>query len=208
MAKRFIATEIWNEDWFLDMPNEYKLFWYYMISECDHAGLFKVNLRSFCNLNGVKLDKEIALNYFNTNKLRIRVISDNLWFIEDFFAFQYGSTFNANNRVHNSIGKLYTKHGIKMTSIRGLIDLKDGVKDKDKDKENNSKDSNYPERAKGGFGGKKFNTTNGQAPKAVKVDEEFAYFDDGTKQVLGDKQRQYLEKGIFKPNDIAKTLIF
>ena len=26
MAKRFSATEIWDEDWFLDMPNEYKLF--------------------------------------------------------------------------------------------------------------------------------------------------------------------------------------
>ena len=43
MAKRFTSTEIWNEDWFLDMPAEYKLFWYYMLCECDHAGLFKVN---------------------------------------------------------------------------------------------------------------------------------------------------------------------
>lgn len=206
MSKRFIDTEIWVEDWFLDMPIEYKLFWYYVISSCDHAGLFKVNLRSYCSLNEVKIDKDIALNYFNSNKDRIRILSENLWLIEDFFVYQYGTTFNPNNRVHDSIEKLYTKHGIKMTSIRGLIDLKDGVKDKDKDKV--IKNSNYLERVKGGFGGKKFQTTNGQAPKAVKVDEEFAYFDDGTKQVLGETQRQYLEKGVFKPNDIAKTLIF
>jgi hypothetical protein len=156
----------------------------------------------------VTLDKNIALNYFNTNKDRIRVLSENLWLIEDFFAFQYGGTFNANNRVHDSIEKLYTKHGVKLTSIRGLIDLKDGVKDKDKDKENNSRDSNYSEKVKGGFGGKKFNTTNGQAPKAIKVDENFAYFDDGTKQALGETQKAYLLSGVFKPNDIAKTLIF
>lgn len=208
MAKRFISSEIWDEDWFLDMPIEYKLFWHYIILNCDHAGIFKVNLRSFCGLNNVELDKNTALTYFNKNKDRIRVLSENLWLIEDFFAFQYGGTFNANNRVHDSIKKIYTKHGVKLTSIRGLIDLKDGVKDKDKDKEREFKDSNYPERVKGGFGGKKFDTTNGQAPKAVKVDEKFAYFGDGSKQPLGEVQRQYLENGVYKPNDIAKTLIF
>lgn len=207
MAKRFISTEIWNEDWFLDMPIEYKLFWYYVISNCDHAGIFKVNLRSFCSLNGVKLDKNLALQYFNTNKDRIRVLSENLWLIEDFFAFQYGGTFNANNRVHNSIEKLYSKHGVKLTSIRGLIDLKDGVKDKDKDKEENT-EFNYSKKVKGGFGGKKFDTTDGQAPKAIRVDENFAYFVDGSKQALGEIQKKNLGEGVYKPNDIAKTLIF
>lgn len=135
MAKRFTATEIWGEDWFLSMPIEYKLFWYYMLSNCDHAGLFKVNLRSFCSLNEVKLTPKKALDYFNSGKLRIKPISDSLWFIEDFFVYQYGETFNNNNRVHFSIKKLYEKYDIKLTSIRGLKVLKEGVKDKDKEKD-------------------------------------------------------------------------
>lgn len=133
MAKRFTDTNIWGEDWFLEMPNEYKLFWYYMLSNCDHSGVFKVNLRSFCSLNEVKLSSSKVLEYFNVGKQRIRVIQDNVWFIEDFFVYQYGETFNTNNRVHESIKKVYEKYNIELTSIRGLKDHKDRVKDKDKD---------------------------------------------------------------------------
>lgn len=133
MAKRFVDTKIWGEDWFLEMPNEYKLFWFYILSECDHAGLFKVNLRSFRGLLEVKMTTTEALGHFNNGKDRIRIISESLWLIEDFFVFQYGTTFNSNNRLHESIEKQLEKHGIKLTSIRGLLDLKHGVKEKDKD---------------------------------------------------------------------------
>jgi hypothetical protein len=133
MAKRFTDTEIWGEDWFLDMPNEYKLFWYYMLSNCDHSGIYKVNMRSFCSLNEVKLTSNKVLEYFNAGKQRIRVLQDNVWLIEDFFVYQYGETFNTNNRVHESIKKVYEKYNIELTSIRGLKDHKDRVKDKDKD---------------------------------------------------------------------------
>jgi hypothetical protein len=149
MAKRFSDTEIWSEDWFLEMPNEYKLFWFYMLSNCDHAGVFKVNLRSFSSLLEVKLTTTTALSLFNAGKERIRVINQSLWFIEDFFAYQYGPTFNTNNRLHESIEKIYFKYGIELTSIRGVLDLKHGVKDKDKDKDkdkegltNNAKNKN------------------------------------------------------------------
>lgn len=136
MAKRFTATEIWNEDWFLDMPMEYKLFWYYMLSTCNHAGFFKVNLRSFCGLIGVNLTSTIALEYFNAGKQRIRIINNSLWLIDDFFVYQYGATLNKGNRVHASIVKEYLRHGVNLTSIRGLVEVKEGVKDKDKDKDN------------------------------------------------------------------------
>lgn len=133
MAKRFTATEIWAEDWFLEMPLEYKLFWYYMLSTCNHAGIFKVNLRSFCGLNEVKLTPKLVLDYFNKGKVRIREINSSLWLIEEFFVYQYGTTLNDKNRVHNSIKNEYIKYNIELGSIRGLLDLKEGVKDKDKD---------------------------------------------------------------------------
>jgi|ERR1700722_7875360 len=135
MAKRFVATDIWGEDWFLAMPIEYKLFWYYILANCDHGGLFKVNLRSFSGLNEVKVTTIDALKYFNDGKDRIRIINNSVWYIEDFFVFQYGTTFNLNNRLHASIQKLYEKLGIELTTIRGVLDLIDGVKDKDKDKD-------------------------------------------------------------------------
>jgi len=186
MAKRFTSTDIWSEDWYLDMPNEYKLFWHYVLANCDHAGIFKVNLRSFCSLLGVKIDSSVALGYFNTGKDRIRELSQSLWFIEDFFCYQYGQTYNPNNRVHLSISEIYIKHGIKMTSIRGLTDLKDGVKDKDKDKD---KDKGY------------------KIKKGKKIENEKVYFEDGSFQELGKDQKALFEDGRIKPSDITKGLI-
>lgn len=124
MAKRFTATEIWGEDWFLSMPIQYKLFWYFMLSNCDHAGLFKVNVKPFCVLNSVELTPEEVLSYFNNGKDRIRVVNQSVWLIEDFFVFQYGEKFNQNNRVHDSVGKAYSKVGVKLRSIRGLLEVK------------------------------------------------------------------------------------
>ena len=206
MAKRFISTVIWDEDWFLDMPPEYKLFWFYILSNCDFGGIFKVNLRSFCSLNGVKIDSDTALQYFNKDKQRIKILDNQqVWFIEDFFAFQYGTTFNPENRVHASIEKLYLKYGLKMTSIRGLIDLKDRVKDKDKDKdkENNPKVVNSLKR---GYGGKTLKKS------AIFLDLESgrAYFtSDGTVfQVLGEEQKKLLEENKLHYYEIIQGEIF
>jgi hypothetical protein len=148
MGKRFTDTNIWGEDWFLEMPNEYKLFWYYMLCNCDHAGIFKVNMRSFCSLNEVKLTSNKVLDYFNNGKQRIRELQANVWFIEDFFVYQYGETFNTNNRVHESIKKVYEKYNIKLTSIRGLKDHKDRVKDMDKDIDKDKEKNNNIKKEK------------------------------------------------------------
>lgn len=135
MGKRFMGTELWEEDWFIAMPKDYKLFWYYMLAKCDHAGIFKVNLTSFCRLNEASVDPDKALAFFNLEKERVRVVNQSVWLVEDFFVYQYGPVLNTSNRVHQSALDLYEKNGINLTSIRGIIDLKDGVKDKDKDKD-------------------------------------------------------------------------
>lgn len=135
MAKRFTSTEIWDEDWFLDMPKDYKLFWFYIKDKCDHAGMFKLNVKPFNSLHEAQIDGEVAFELFNKGKERLRKINGSLWLIEDFFKFQYGEHFNTNNRVHKSIGEVYNKVGVKLGSIRGLIEDKDRVKDKDKDKD-------------------------------------------------------------------------
>jgi len=131
MAKRFTATELWDEDWFLEMPPEYQLFWYYILAQCNHAGVFRVNLRTFCGQKEVKLSPNDALCMFNVEKQRVRVLTSKLWFIEDFFVYQYGPTMNIKNRVHKSCWEIYQRLEIPLTSIRGLVEVKDGVKDKD-----------------------------------------------------------------------------
>ena len=192
MAKRFFSTEIWDEDWFIDMPTEYKLFWFYILSNCDHCGLFKVNLRSFCGLNGVKIDSDTALEHFNHGKNRIRIVNQSVWLIEDFFVYQYGSTLNLNNRVHESIKNRYEHVGIKLTSIRGLIDLKDRVKDKD-----NVFSKKVRKNPKGGSGGK--------TGIYYLEEQKVIVFDDQTCQPLTDEQFEKLKNREIRPSDIFKV---
>ena len=133
MSKRFTETAIWLEDWFIDMPNEYKLLWNYIKDNCNHAGIWKPNKKLFEAIIGVKVDLKKALDYMNREKNRILILASGHWYIIDFFIFQYGASFNINNRVHKSIKSIYLKEEIDLTSIRGLIEVKEGVKDKDKD---------------------------------------------------------------------------
>jgi hypothetical protein len=194
MPKRFIATELWNEDWFLEIPMEYRLFWYYILSKCDHAGLYRANIKTFCSINDVSITAVKALSYFNDGKDRIRVVSDRVWLIEDFYVFQYGTTFNINNKVHESILNAYNQHNIKLTSIRGLIDLKETVKDKDKVKDKDIK----------GNGGM------GEKPKGIKFDENFekVLLSDDTWQMLGFDQKELAKNGDIKPISIIKGSIY
>lgn len=104
-----------------------------MLSHCDHAGIFKVNVRSFSGLLGVSMTSGSALVHFNNDKQRVREISASVWLIEDFFVYQYGQNFNLNNQLHESIDKIYKKHGIEKTTVRGLREVKPTPKVKDKD---------------------------------------------------------------------------
>ena len=126
MSKRFTSTELWVEDWFCEMPMEYKLYWYYMLSKCNHAGIFKVNTRMFNNINDCNINNKTAFDFFNSDKKRIREINENVWLIEDFFYYQYGKSFNIKNRVHKSIYDVYNQYNIALTSIRGLVEVNIG----------------------------------------------------------------------------------
>lgn len=126
MAKRFFATELWDEDWFLDIPTEYKLFWFYMISVCDQGGFFKVNIRAFSIICGVEIDLEKAFELFNNGKKRIRKVNGSSWLIEDFFKFQYGQKFNPDSKLHKGIEKIYGNHGVSIGSLKGIDRVSNG----------------------------------------------------------------------------------
>lgn len=123
MAKRYTETTIWDDDWFYELSPEYKLFWFYIKDNCDHGGVWKPKTRAFKSATDVEIDLDKALEYFNMNKTRIRVLKNGYWFIEDFFHFQYAGRdgkLNLKNRVHKSILDIYISMGIELSSIKGL----------------------------------------------------------------------------------------
>lgn len=144
--KRFTDTNIWDEDWFITMPTNYKLLWIWIKDRCDHAGIWKPNVENFKIING-EVDLEKAVEYFNTlDKERIIKLANGKFFLPGFFVFQYGKKLNLNNKVHQSVFKVLNSNGVNLWSIRGLEEVietpgrgQDGVnltpKDKEKDKD-------------------------------------------------------------------------
>ena len=128
MSKRFTETEIWNEDWYLDMPLEYRHFWTYLKDTCNHAGIWKPNIRRFNADLENKVDVNVALTYFNGDKLRIDVLQSGHWVILDFVKFQYGSVLNLNNSCHLSVFNKLNELGVSLGSLRGHLEVKEGSK--------------------------------------------------------------------------------
>ena len=141
MAKRFTDTEKYKKAFYRKLPGAYKLFWDFICHDCDHAGIWHVDMEIAQIYIGQDMEVDIdkAIDLFNDGEIRIEIINGgSKWFIRPFIEFQYGAL-NPNNRVHLSIINILEKNKIKpLTSpLKGVKDKdkdKDKVKDKDKDK--------------------------------------------------------------------------
>ena len=130
MAKRFTDTGKWNKPFIRTMKSPYKLLWLYILDECDHAGIWQVDLDVAQIKIGEKLNIDTAIHFF---KDKIYVFDNgNKWFISDFIDFQYG-ILNPTNRAHNSVITILNKYNIDIN--KPLTSPLQGAKDKDMDKD-------------------------------------------------------------------------
>ncbi len=128
MAKRFTDTDKWKKRFIRNLDINYKVLWLYILDDCNHAGIWDVDIDVAQIRTGCTFDIKEAIKIFG-DKINVFDNKDK-WFIPDFIEFQYG-TLNPKNRVHESVLSLLDKYKNKGL-IRGLLDPKD--KDKDKDK--------------------------------------------------------------------------
>jgi len=135
MVKRFTDTELWEEDWFISLPQSLQFFWIYLKDNCDHAGIWKPNMAKFTKLYGYEINLKEALENINNGKDRITPLKNGRWFLTGFIPFQYGSVLNLNSRMHLSVYQLLELNEVNLGSIRPQITLIQRVKDKDKDKD-------------------------------------------------------------------------
>jgi hypothetical protein len=131
MAKRMTDTDKWKKPFMKTLPVEYKLFWLYLLDECDHSGIWHMELDLAELRLGIKLSPQKIRGFF---KERI-VEFDNgtKWFLPDFISFQYGEL-DMNNRAHKSVVDRLLKYNLP-AKIKGVACPLQGAKDKDKDKD-------------------------------------------------------------------------
>ena len=125
MAKRFTDTDKWKKPFIRGLEAPYKLLWFYILDDCDHAGIWIVDLEIASIRCGHTFNERDVLKIFNGQVDVVR--KGELWFIRDFIDFQYG-TLNPENRAHKSVLDRLKKYKIKT-----LISPLQGAKDKDKD---------------------------------------------------------------------------
>lgn len=119
MAIRMTDTDIWEEDWFIDLPNEYKLFYLYLKDKCDHSGMWRPNRRKFTmSVHGKMIHYDEFLDFINKDPetgqkvKRIVVLENGKWFITRFISFQLGGKFKIKIGAHRGALELLINNGI------------------------------------------------------------------------------------------------
>ena len=135
MAKRFTETGKWKKKWIRELSPEMKLFWFYLLDNCDHAGIWEVDIELAAFQIKVELDESDILNTFNR---KIVTFKPGKWFVPKFIDYQYGEL-NKSNRAHLSVIKILTKYKLYKGLTRGLQDPMDMDMDMDKVKDKEGK---------------------------------------------------------------------
>lgn len=85
MAKRFIDTGLFEDEWFSELSTNGKLFWVYYLTRCDHAGILKYNRRLMEFQTGIKNIDTVVQEIGN----RLVRVNEQLLFCPKFIEFQY-----------------------------------------------------------------------------------------------------------------------
>ena len=145
MAKRFIDTGLFDDDWFMDLSKDAKLLWIYLITRCDHAGILKLN-EKLCKVQTDIKDLNITIKQLGN---RLVTVKEHLYFIPKYIEFQYPGFPNSRVRQQISAVDILIKYGLfdkeKLTLNEELINTYENDNDNDTDNGNDKK---------GGMGGK------------------------------------------------------
>jgi len=140
MPKRFIDTSIFSSPSVRKLPGKLKLFWVYLFTNCDHAGIWVKDFEAASLFCGMGISEDEATKYLD-GKI-ISIDNNARWFIPGFIRFQYPSGLNQQNKAHRSVLAILKEYGIGSslapTVAPTVAPTKGhyvGAKDKDKDKD-------------------------------------------------------------------------
>lgn len=143
MKKRLLDCDCWKDPWFRKLPPKYKLFWFYVLTNCECWAEWKPDFELATYLIGDEISEKEALSVINAAKERVEILSNGNWFITGFNFFQYGDELSDKCNAHKPVLenlKRIGKEGYQEGYLKGTG--RDQNKDqynnqnKDKDKEN------------------------------------------------------------------------
>lgn len=107
MAKRFIDTELFDDEWFMDLSKEAKIIWIYFITKCNHAGFVQINPKLIVLQTGIK-SYETVIQELGNRCVRVK---EHLYFIPKFIIFQYPGFPNSKVKAQISVVSELERYG-------------------------------------------------------------------------------------------------
>ena len=124
----------------MDLPAKYKLAWFWILDNCDHAGLIDANSRLMSFMVGEPIDGEEFLRMMAG---RVTKPKAGKWFVTSFISFQYGAELNPRNSAHRGVLRILNDQQIECPvavfkeknegADKPLGSPSGGAKDKDKE---------------------------------------------------------------------------
>lgn len=120
MAKRFIDTELFEDEWYMDLSKDAKIFWIYCMTKCDHAGILELNEKLCKFQTGIKDVQTVKQELGN----RLVTLKEPYIFIPKFLYFQYPNFPNSNVKAQQSAISKLEKFDL---IDKGSLTLKEGL---------------------------------------------------------------------------------
>lgn len=112
MAKRNTDTEKWKKQFFKRLTQSQMLFWMYINDDCDHSGVWYVDLDVASMRIKDEIDLKAMIQAFNQDEERVILFHNGKkLLIKPYVLFQYGETPNPRNRLHLAAEKTLKGHG-------------------------------------------------------------------------------------------------
>jgi hypothetical protein len=128
MAKRFIDTGLFDDEWFAELNQDCKIFWIYFVTKCDHAGILKYNKKLIEFQTGIK-SLDTVIKHFDNRLVRV----NELLFCSKYITFQYPGFPNSNVMQQNGALKILIKNGLWDSETNNFKQLTNSSTTVDKD---------------------------------------------------------------------------
>ena len=110
MAKRFIDTGIFSDEWFSELSKDGKLFFLYCITNCDHAGVIKLNLKLCEFQTGIKSIETVIKEL---GKSLVTVSQElHIYFLPKFIKYQYPNFPRSNVKQQDGAISILKKYNL------------------------------------------------------------------------------------------------
>ena len=110
MGNRNHDRERWKRKYVMGLPQPYKLLWFYIEDDCDHAGIWIVDFDvAFIRVGGdIELDRAREL----FKKKIVELDGGEKWFMPGFISFHYPMGLNPENNFHKQVIGILKRYGL------------------------------------------------------------------------------------------------